>query len=86
MTEQDEDEELLAASSKGTKAIVRFDESPHYVKGGKMRDYQVGRPGVCYRLKVWLGCRCDLSGGMTGVRDSVAGRLADRLPPPTHPK
>ncbi|XP_037087225.1 SWI/SNF-related matrix-associated actin-dependent regulator of chromatin subfamily A member 5-like [Pollicipes pollicipes] len=41
MTEQDEDEELLAEAGKGTKAIVRFDESPHYIKGGKLRDYQV---------------------------------------------
>ena len=41
MTEQEEDEELLAESSKSTKAITRFDESPHYIVGGEMRDYQI---------------------------------------------
>ena len=55
MTEQDEDEELLAASSKGTKAIVRFDESPHYVKGGKLRDYQVGGVWGAPRLQMCSG-------------------------------
>ena len=50
MTEQDEDEELLAVSSKGIKAIVRFDESPHYVKGGKMRDYQVCHDACCFDI------------------------------------
>ncbi|MCL4129851.1 UNVERIFIED_CONTAM: hypothetical protein GTU68_043624, partial [Idotea baltica] len=41
MTEQEEDEELLAESNKGIKVITRFEESPSYIKGGTMRDYQV---------------------------------------------
>ena len=41
MTEQEEDEELLAESTKSTKIITRFDESPSYITGGEMRDYQV---------------------------------------------
>lgn len=40
-TEQEEDEELLAESNVKTKAQIRFDASPHYVKNGEMRDYQV---------------------------------------------
>ena len=41
MTEQEEDEELLAASSSKDKLVLRFDESPSYIEGGQMRDYQV---------------------------------------------
>ena len=41
MTEQEEDEELLAEVTKNTKAITRFEESPQYITGGEMRDYQV---------------------------------------------
>merc|ERR1711962_1711696 len=41
MTEQEEDEELLAASSEKSKLVVRFDESPSYIEGGTMRDYQI---------------------------------------------
>ncbi|CAB1327271.1 unnamed protein product [Coregonus sp. 'balchen'] len=40
-TEQEEDEELLSESSKTTNICTRFDESPSFVKGGTMRDYQV---------------------------------------------
>lgn len=40
MTEQEEDEELLSDSRKDLK-IIRFDESPSYIKSGEMRDYQV---------------------------------------------
>uniref|UniRef100_A0A8C5C2N8 SWI/SNF related, matrix associated, actin dependent regulator of chromatin, subfamily a, member 5 n=1 Tax=Gadus morhua TaxID=8049 RepID=A0A8C5C2N8_GADMO len=40
-TEQEEDEELLSESNKTTTVCTRFDDSPSYVKGGKMRDYQV---------------------------------------------
>lgn len=40
-TEQEEDEELLSESTKTTNVCVRFDDSPSYVKQGKMRDYQV---------------------------------------------
>ncbi|CAO1385409.1 unnamed protein product [Diamesa serratosioi] len=39
-TEQEEDEELLAETAKA-KAIFRFEASPHYIKDGEMRDYQV---------------------------------------------
>uniref|UniRef100_A0A672YZW0 Helicase ATP-binding domain-containing protein n=1 Tax=Sphaeramia orbicularis TaxID=375764 RepID=A0A672YZW0_9TELE len=40
-TEQEEDEELLNESTKTTNVCTRFDESPSYIKTGKMRDYQV---------------------------------------------
>lgn len=40
-TEQEEDEELLAETNLKQKAIFRFESSPHYIKGGEMRDYQV---------------------------------------------
>ena len=40
MTEQEEDEELLTDLNQGKKNILSFDESPHYIKHGKMRDYQ----------------------------------------------
>ncbi|KAK2909300.1 hypothetical protein QQF64_000587 [Cirrhinus molitorella] len=40
-TEQEEDEELLNESNKTTSVCTRFDDSPSYVKTGKLRDYQV---------------------------------------------
>lgn len=40
-TEQDEDEELLTESKKAQGAVTRFEKSPHYIKGGTMRDYQI---------------------------------------------
>lgn len=41
MTEQEEDEELLTDLNHAKKSVVSFDESPHYIKNGKLRDYQV---------------------------------------------
>lgn len=41
MTEQEEDEELLAESNKSSKVITRFEESPSYIVNGEMRDYQI---------------------------------------------
>lgn len=43
MTEQEEEEELIAEQNEFDEEdiITRFDESPWYVKGGKMRDYQI---------------------------------------------
>ncbi|KAL1457210.1 hypothetical protein WDU94_001865 [Cyamophila willieti] len=41
MTEQEEDEELLAATNLEGKTIVSFDASPFYIKNGEMRDYQI---------------------------------------------
>ena len=41
MTEQEEDEEILNDLNKSSKSVVSFDESPSFIKGGKMRDYQV---------------------------------------------
>lgn len=41
MTEQEEDEELLAESTKSSKVITRFEENPPYVVNGEMRDYQI---------------------------------------------
>lgn len=40
-TEQEEDEELLAETNAKTKVVISFDQSPHYIKNGEMRDYQV---------------------------------------------
>ena len=43
MTEEEEDAELLsdAKESERLNSITRFDQSPWYVKGGEMRDYQI---------------------------------------------
>jgi SWI/SNF-related matrix-associated actin-dependent regulator of chromatin subfamily A member 5 len=41
MTEQEEDEELLSDLNQAKKTVISFDESPSFIKGGKMRDYQV---------------------------------------------
>lgn len=40
-TEQEEDEELLAETNTKTKAMIRFECSPFYIKNGEMRDYQI---------------------------------------------
>ena len=40
-TEQEEDAELLRDEKRGGKAETIFRESPHFVKNGEMRDYQV---------------------------------------------
>ncbi|KAM8954426.1 LOW QUALITY PROTEIN: SWI/SNF-related matrix-associated actin-dependent regulator of chromatin subfamily A member 1 [Pelodytes ibericus] len=40
-TGQEEDEELLSESRKASNVCVRFEESPSYVKGGTLRDYQI---------------------------------------------
>ncbi len=41
MTEQEEDEELLTDLNQSKKSVVHFDESPSYIKNGKLRDYQI---------------------------------------------
>ena len=41
MTEQEEDEDLLSDLNAAKKNVISFDESPPYIKFGKMRDYQV---------------------------------------------
>ena len=40
-TEQEEDAELLRDEKRGTAAQTVFRESPSYIQGGEMRDYQV---------------------------------------------
>ncbi|XP_060580707.1 SWI/SNF-related matrix-associated actin-dependent regulator of chromatin subfamily A member 5-like [Ruditapes philippinarum] len=40
-TETEEDEELISQAKKSTAVVTRFEESPSYIKGGEMRDYQV---------------------------------------------
>ncbi|XP_001632824.2 SWI/SNF-related matrix-associated actin-dependent regulator of chromatin subfamily A member 5 [Nematostella vectensis] len=40
-TEQEEDEELLNQTKGAQTSILHFEESPNYIKGGEMRDYQV---------------------------------------------
>ena len=44
MTEQEEDEELLSDLNAAKSNVIQFDESPNYIKSGKMRDYQVFHP------------------------------------------
>lgn len=39
-TEQEEDEELLAETNQSS-SVFRFEESPPYIEGGEMRDYQI---------------------------------------------
>merc|ERR1719376_1962762 len=41
MTEQEEDEEMMADQNASKKLVISFDSSPNYIKGGVMRDYQV---------------------------------------------
>lgn len=44
MTEQEEDEELIANANQidvEDELITRFDDSPWYIKNGQMRDYQI---------------------------------------------
>lgn len=42
LTEKEEDDELLADSTITESAsLFRFEESPSYIKGGQMRDYQI---------------------------------------------
>ena len=50
MTEQEEDEELLADLHQAKKNIISFDASPNYIKGGTMRDYQVSSSGSSLRI------------------------------------
>lgn len=40
-TEQEEDEELLAADSNVATTVTRFEASPPYIKSGELRDYQI---------------------------------------------
>lgn len=40
-TEGEEDEEMLATAGKNNKLVLRFDESPNYIKNGALRDYQI---------------------------------------------
>lgn len=40
-TEKEEDEELIADATAEASTLYRFDESPAYITGGQMRDYQV---------------------------------------------
>jgi len=41
MTEQEEDEELLSDLNTAKNNVISFDESPAYIKSGKLRDYQI---------------------------------------------
>lgn len=40
-TEEEEDEELMTEAKKSSAVATRFEESPNYIKNGKMRDYQL---------------------------------------------
>ena len=50
MTEQEEDEELLSDLNAAKKNVISFDESPAYIKSGKLRDYQVGFKAISHHL------------------------------------
>jgi SNF2 family DNA or RNA helicase len=42
MTEQEEDEELMEnVNQSEEETIIRFDQTPWYIKNGEMRDYQI---------------------------------------------
>ena len=45
-TEQEEDEELLSDLNAAKSNVIQFDESPNYIKSGKLRDYQVKPPTI----------------------------------------
>ncbi|CAH3039125.1 unnamed protein product, partial [Porites lobata] len=40
-TEQEEDEELISENKHAQKSVIHFDQNPHYIKKGEMRDYQI---------------------------------------------
>ena len=48
-TEQEEDEELLSDLNAAKSNVIQFDESPNYIKSGKLRDYQVKPPTIFAR-------------------------------------
>lgn len=56
MTEQEEDEELLATSNAQEPSFVRFDESPKYITGGELRDYQIR--GLNWMISLYENGKC----------------------------
>lgn len=40
-TEQEEDEELISQNKHAQTSVIHFDQNPHFVKNGEMRDYQI---------------------------------------------
>nr|XP_058962907.1 SWI/SNF-related matrix-associated actin-dependent regulator of chromatin subfamily A member 5-like [Pocillopora verrucosa] len=40
-TEQEEDEELISQNKHSQTSVIHFDQNPHYIKNGEMRDYQL---------------------------------------------
>ncbi|KAL7981992.1 hypothetical protein Chor_001049 [Crotalus horridus] len=72
-TEQEEDEELLTESSKTTNVCTRFEDSPSYVKWGKLRDYQVR--GLNWLISLY-------ENGINGIlADEMAAFVRDVLLP-----
>ncbi|KAH0511927.1 SWI/SNF-related matrix-associated actin-dependent regulator of chromatin subfamily A member 5 [Microtus ochrogaster] len=72
-TEQEEDEELLTESSKATNVCTRFEDSPSYVKWGKLRDYQVR--GLNWLISLY-------ENGINGIlADEMAAFVRDVLLP-----
>ena len=63
MTEQEEDDEILNDLNHSKKNMVQFDESPAYVKNGKLRDYQI-------RGLNWM---------ITLYENGISGILADEM-------
>ena len=54
-TEQEEDEELLSDLNAAKSNVIQFDESPNYIKSGKMRDYQVFKTtNLCSQIHIYL--------------------------------
>ena len=52
-TEQEEDEELLSDLNAAKSNVIQFDESPNYIKSGKMRDYQVNHQQSMLSCSYW---------------------------------
>ncbi|XP_015769544.1 PREDICTED: probable global transcription activator SNF2L1 [Acropora digitifera] len=40
-TEQEEDEELISQNKHAQTSVLHFDQNPHFIKNGEMRDYQL---------------------------------------------
>ena len=58
VSEKQEDEEFLEETRSSANVITRFDKSPHYIKFGEMRDYQVKIRFLLFEKKFVdnLGC------------------------------
>ena len=70
MTEQEEDEEILNDLNHSKKSMVQFDESPSYVKNGKMRDYQIR--GLNWMISLY-------ENGINGILADEMGKIIQNV-------